>query len=163
MTVSNIHKNQRFFSENKVTLLTAFVSCFSWFLVAAALLNANEAVAANPQLAMRSTELKKVGATYFGYFNLKVTNYSEFSADLFTPAPNLPPCGANANSARTWVNIYNGATRAYIYGFCALSKPSDLQSIWFGLAWGSPIPTSIYIELNDRLTGTIYRSNLLPL
>ena len=119
--------------------------------------------AQTPALALKSLQLKKNGATYFGYFNLTISNYAQFPTELFMPAPNLPPCGLNTNSSRTWVSINDAVSGQYIYGFCALSNPSALQSLWFAKSWGTAIPRSVYVELKDRLTGRVYRSNNLGL
>jgi hypothetical protein len=138
-----------------IFLSAAFVSLTSFTLAA----NAQSA----PKIVLKSTELKKVGVNYIGYFNIAVQNFTEFPADMFAPAPTLPPCGLNTNSARTWVNIHDAGTSKYLYGFCALGQPADLQRLWFGLKWGNLIPSGVYIELKDRLTGRTYRSNTLVL
>ncbi|HWM25698.1 MAG TPA: hypothetical protein VNP98_12820 [Chthoniobacterales bacterium] len=92
-------------------------------------------------------------------YSYDVLNRMDYPAALFAAAPGLPPCGANTNSSRTWVDFFNqGGTR--IYGFCALGKPEDLGEIWFALEEGIIPPSWIYIELNDRQTNTKYKSNL---
>jgi hypothetical protein len=78
---------------------------------------------------------------------------------MFAAAPSLPPCGKNANSSRTWVDIYDQSGKR-LYGFCALGKSSDLNQLWFGLEEGVVPPSWVYIELNDRSTNTKYKSNL---
>jgi hypothetical protein len=91
-----------------------------------------------------------------GRVYIPVTNWNAYSDDLFRKAPELPPCGANADSARTWVDIYDGDTNARIYGFCAFGAAADLKDIWFK-------PSSpngrVYIVLNDRACKREYRSN----
>jgi len=92
-------------------------------------------------------------------YSYDVANKDAYPAAMFTPAPALPPCGANANSARTWVDFFDSrGTR--LYGFCALGSPNDLGSIWFALPEGQLPPSYVYIELIDRQTNTRYRSNL---
>ncbi|HEV2840458.1 MAG TPA: hypothetical protein VGW39_03955 [Chthoniobacterales bacterium] len=92
-------------------------------------------------------------------YKYDVLNKMVYPAAMFAPAPNLPPCGANTNSSRTWVDFFKqDGTR--IYGFCALSKPEDLGSIWFALEEGVIPPSWVYIEMNDRQTNTKYKSNL---
>ena len=71
----------------------------------------------------------------------------------------LPPCGNNTKAARTWVDFYDQSGKR-LNGFCALSKPADLGSIWFALEAGTVPPSWVYIELNDRQTNTKYKSNL---
>jgi hypothetical protein len=94
-------------------------------------------------------------------YRFEVTNRSAFPQELFDPAPSLPACGTNGDSARTWVDIYNGVTNARIYGFCDLGTPDNLGQIWFAVPEGGTPPPSIYITLTDRQTSTVYTSNVL--
>jgi phage replication-related protein YjqB (UPF0714/DUF867 family) len=112
-----------------------------------------------PILATNGTETYTIGSDQFNRYKLKVQNKSEYSTDLFAASPNLPACGLNTNSSRTWVNIYNANGDTYIYGFCALGSPNDLDSIWFAVKDGSTPPAAVYITLEDRLNNRIYRSN----
>jgi hypothetical protein len=112
-----------------------------------------------PRLAMKNTEVKNG----FTYYNLTVTNWQKFSPSLFAAAPDLPPCGLNNNSSRTWVEIYNGETNARIYGFCAFSNPEDMTKMWFAVPQGSPAPKSVYVVLHDRRANRNYRSNTIPI
>ncbi len=114
----------------------------------------------NPQLIFTGIEnyIDYYGSPYVRY-KLDVTNWSQYPAELFTLAPDLPPCGLNNNSSRTWVNIYNAATNAYLYGFCGFTATQSLSSLWFGVLQGSTPPQSVYITINDRRTGATYRSN----
>ena len=88
-----------------------------------------------------------------------VFNKSSYPAEMFAAAPGLPPCGANTNSSRTWVDFFD-STGKRLYGFCALSKPDDLGKIWVAFEEGVIPPSYVYIELNDRQTNTKYKSNL---
>jgi len=88
-----------------------------------------------------------------------VENFASFPKELFAAAPNLPPCGSNTKASRTWVDFYD-STGKRLYEFCAFSKPSDLNQIWFALEQGVIPPSYVYIELNDRQTNTKYKSNL---
>ena len=83
-----------------------------------------------------------------GRISLPVSNYRDFSDALFEAAPDLPACGLNDSASRTWVNIKDGKTGNYIYGFCALGRGADLQSIWVGQP--SVSGSSVYVELVDR-------------
>lgn len=91
-------------------------------------------------------------------YRFDVTNKADFPAQLFAPAPNLPPCGTNTNSSRTWVDFFNQNGQR-LYGFCALNSPQHLGSIWFAWPDDQDPPARVYIELNDRQTSTKYRSN----
>ena len=94
-------------------------------------------------------------------YEYEVTNRESFPAALFAPAPDLPPCGINKNSSRSWLDFYdqNGAR---LYGFCALAKPAELAKIWFAVEESATHPTSVYIEIEDRQTKKKYKSNLAP-
>ena len=131
-------------------------------LVLAAWAYGAAADAPNPQLAFKGAEKYTAGGKAFVRYRLEVLNRSSFPADLFTASPGLPPCGANANSARSWVDIYDEkGTR--LYGFCALHTPDDLAKIWFAVAEGKTAPASVYIVVKDRLTQKSYTSNKTPL
>ena len=114
----------------------------------------------NPILYLISAEVYQVGGQSFVRYSYDVFNKDAYPAEMFAPAPNLPPCGRNTNSSRTWVDFFNGGTNQRIYGFCALGSPANLNGIWFALPEGQVPPSYVYIELNDRQTNTKYRSNL---
>jgi hypothetical protein len=112
-----------------------------------------------PKLYLKSTEPYTANGKNFIRCSYDVLNKMDYPAALFSPAPSLPPCGANANSSRTWVDFFKqDGTR--IYGFCALGKPEDLGEIWFAVEEGVIPPSWVYIEINDRQTNTKYKSNL---
>ncbi|MEO7505913.1 MAG: hypothetical protein ABIZ95_01645 [Pyrinomonadaceae bacterium] len=113
----------------------------------------------NPVLFLVNSEPYTVGGTDFIRYNYQVLNYADYPNELFAAAPALPPCGANPNSSRTWVDIFDQRGKR-LYGFCNLRKDGDLNSIWFGLPVGEIPPSYIYIEMTDRQTNTKYKSNL---
>ncbi len=90
---------------------------------------------------------------------IPVTNRSAYDNEMFRKAPDYPACGANTNSARTWVNVYNADTNAVIYGFCGFGSKDDLKGIWFkpSVATGKT-----YIIFNDRACQKNYKSNIIP-
>ena len=92
-------------------------------------------------------------------YKFDVTNKSEYPAELFAPAPDLPACGTNSKSSRTWVDIYDQNGKR-LQGFCALTKPEDLSKLWFELSADMVPPSWVYVELTDRKTNTKYKSNL---
>ena len=92
-------------------------------------------------------------------YNYAVDNFASYPNELFAAAPELPPCGKNTKSSRTWVDIYDQSGKR-LYGFCALGKAGDLNKIWFALEPSAIPPSYIYIELTDRKTNTKYKSNL---
>ncbi len=113
----------------------------------------------NPVLYLMGTEAYSANGKNWIRYKYDVDNKADYPAALFAPAPALPPCGNNANSSRTWVDIFD-QRGARLYGFCALSNPSDLGRIWFALEEDVIPPSYVYIEMNDRQTNTKYRSNL---
>jgi hypothetical protein len=116
----------------------------------------------DPILVFTGTEDYTANGQRWTRYCLSVTNWLEYPAEMFAPAPDLPPCGLNSNASRTWVEIYT-AQGMRLYGFCALTQPDDLDGIWFALAQGSTPPSAVYITLKDRRSGTTHMSNLVGL
>lgn len=112
-----------------------------------------------PQLYLTTHEYYTANGKNWVRYSYDVLNKASYPAALFAAAPNLPPCGNNANSSRTWVDFFNQSGQR-LYGFCALGKPEDLGKIWFALEEGVVPPSWVYIEINDRQTNTKYKSNL---
>jgi hypothetical protein len=113
----------------------------------------------NPVLYLRGTEAFKEGDKNFIRYKFDVLNKADFPAEMFGPAPDLPPCGKNTKASRTWVDFYDQRGKR-LYGFCALTKPADLGTIWFATEEGVAAPNWVYIEITDRRTNTKYKSNL---
>lgn len=113
----------------------------------------------NPVLYLTGLEAYSTGGKDWIRYKYDVLNKMDYPAALFAPAPALPPCGLNKNSSRTWVDFFDSRGKR-LYGFCALGKPGDLGSIWFAMEEGVIPPSWIYIEMTDRQTNTIYKSNL---
>ncbi len=113
----------------------------------------------NPVLYLTSQEPFQQGAKQFIRYHYDVENKDAYPADFFAASPSLPPCGKNTKASRTWVDFFDQGGKR-LYGFCALTKPADLNGIWFALEDGVVPPSYVYIELNDRLTNTKYKSNL---
>lgn len=140
-------------------------STFSAKIEACSTLVANDNcnLSLTPIIQLGGTEDYEVGGIQWRRYTIPVTNWGDIPPALFTAAPDLPACGTNTNAARTWVNIYNGTTNAYIYGFCALSSNSSLQTIWFAVQQSDCPPSSVYVVLEDRFCNKIYTSNTLSL
>jgi hypothetical protein len=113
----------------------------------------------NPVLYTLTVEPFTTGGKNFIRYRFGVANFDAYPNEMFAAAPELPPCGKNTKSARTWVDIYDQSGKR-LDGFCAFGKNSDLNLIWFALEEGVLPPSYIYIELNDRKTNTKYKSNL---
>ena len=114
----------------------------------------------NPQLAVVGTESYTASGGQYTRYLLAVVNRAAYPADLFQVASDLPPCGSNSNSARTWVDIYDQNDNR-IYGFCSLGSPADLGNLWFAVAQGTTPPQQVYIIIEDRRCHITYKSNLV--
>jgi hypothetical protein len=113
----------------------------------------------NPVLYLTTLEPFSTGGKNFIRYKYSVDNLDKYPDELFAAAPDLPPCGLNTKSSRTWVDFYDQRGKR-LYGFCALGKAADLNGIWFALEEDVIPPSFVYIELNDRKTNTKYKSNL---
>jgi hypothetical protein len=120
---------------------------------------ASAPVPPNPELYLTGTETFQTGGKQFTRYKYDVLNKDSYPAAMFASAPELPPCGANTKSSRTWVDFFDSRGKR-LYGFCALGKPSDLSMIWFALEEDTIPPSYVYIEMTDRQTNTKYKSNL---
>jgi hypothetical protein len=112
----------------------------------------------NPEIAIKSSGGRNIRR---GLICIEVVNYDQYPTDLFLPSPDLPPCGSNRNSSRTWVDIY-GSNNKKIHVFCAIKEPSRLRQMCFTIPRGQ-IPQAVYITLKDRRMNNVYKSNLLDL
>lgn len=110
-----------------------------------------------PTLQFKGTENYEVGGNEFRRYRLAVENLSDYPEELFTPAPQLPPCGLNPNSSRTWIDIVDDQNKR-IYGFCALSR-DGLDKIWFAKPRGEAPPPQVHIKFKDRACNQTYTSN----
>ncbi len=133
-------------------------------LAAAVLMIAGAAVQAfampTPVLHFDGIENYTIGAQHWVRYKLSVVNRAAFPAYLFTPAPYLPPCGANQNSARAWVDVMAGRPPyGRIYGFCALGSSNDLGQLWFAVEQGQNPPSLVFIKITDRRTHEVRASN----
>lgn len=113
----------------------------------------------NPVLIFIGSENYNQGGKEFTRYLFDVFNKDDYPAEMFAASANLPPCGSNTKASRTWVDVYDQNGKR-LNGFCALSKPADLDKIWFAVPSDQIPPSWIYIELNDRQTNTKYKSNL---
>ncbi|HEX8144016.1 MAG TPA: hypothetical protein VF553_15560 [Pyrinomonadaceae bacterium] len=114
----------------------------------------------NPVAIYIGPEYFQQGGKQWTRYKLLVTNYDAYPNELFAPAPNLPPCGANTNASRTWVEILDSNGKR-IYGFCAMKTREDLTKLWFALETETIPPSWVVVVLNDRQTGKTYKSNLI--
>ena len=80
------------------------------------------AIIPNPVLYLTAQESYETGGRNFIRYRYDVLNKDAYPAEMFAPAPALPPCGNNKNSSRTWVDFFDSRGKR-LYGFCALGKP----------------------------------------
>jgi len=113
----------------------------------------------DPVLYLKGLDYYSTRSGNFVRYEYDVLNKASYPPALFQAAPSLPPCGNNNNASRTWVDFFDKSGNR-LYGFCALGSPNDLGSIWFALPEGQVPPSWVYIEMRDRQTNTLYRSNL---
>ena len=113
----------------------------------------------NPVIYLTGTETLQQGGKTFIKYRYDVFNKDQYPAAMFAAAPNLPPCGKNTKSSRTWVDLYDQSGKR-LYGFCALTKPADLDQLYFAMEQNVIPPSWIYVEMTDRQTNTKYKSNL---
>ena|SRR5688572_28608605 len=113
----------------------------------------------NPVLYFIGQESYTANGASFVRYRYEVLNSAAYPDAMFAASASLPPCGTNTNSSRSWVDVFDLRGKR-LYGFCALKKSGDLNTIWFSGAEGVVPPSWIYIEINDRQTGMKYKSNL---
>ena len=118
-----------------------------------------QAAPPNPILYLTSLEYYTANGKNWVRHRYDVFNKDQYPAAMFAAAPGLPPCGLNANSSRTWVDIFDSRGKR-LYGFCALGSPNDLGKIWFATEEGTVPPSYVYIEIHDRQTNKKFKSNL---
>lgn len=113
----------------------------------------------NPIVYFLGPEYVTISGKQWIRYHYDVFNKDVYPDNMFAKSPKLPPCGNNTQAARTWVDVYDQSGKK-LQGFCAFGSSSDLGKIWFALGEDVIPPSYIYIELNDRQTGTKYKSNL---
>jgi hypothetical protein len=143
----------------KIFTRRTLLTLVSFILVLTTQTVASAPVLPNPILYFLGPEYVQISGKQWIRYRYDVANKDLYPDDMFAKSPALPPCGANTQAARTWVDIYDQAGKR-LNGFCALGKSADLNGIWFALEEGTIPPSYIYIELNDRKTVTKYKSNL---
>lgn len=134
-----------------------------FFISPAQKVSAQETNIPNPDLKFAGKQGYTQNGKRFSVFRLSVNNWKKFPDKLFEPAPNLPPCGQNTNSSRTWVDIYDDNEKR-IYGFCAIKTPEQLfDSLAFSIPEDEKPPARVFIVILDRENNKIYKSKKIAL
>jgi hypothetical protein len=115
-----------------------------------------------PVLELRGSEDSTANGQSFTRYLFNVSNRAAFPDVLFAPAPDLPPCGANTNASRTWVDIFATGGRR-LYGFCAMRSANDLGTLSFVVPKGQAAPTSVYVTFTDRRDHVTVSSNTVDI
>ncbi len=110
-----------------------------------------------PVLKATGAEVQDAGGTQLVRIFFSVSNRDAYPAELFEEAPDLPPCGINEISSRTWVEVNDGEGRA-LGVFCALRGPGALARLWVIVRASEPLPERFYIVLRDRRMKKRYES-----
>src|SRR5262249_46666074 len=119
-------------SERSLRMIHRFASVFVLPVLFASTLTTGQIASApepNPVLYLARTESVVTRGKRYIRYRYDVANKDAYPAEMFAPAPQLPPCGANRKASRTRVDIY-GQNGKRLYGFCDLARPSDLGHIW---------------------------------
>jgi hypothetical protein len=115
-----------------------------------------------PVLVFEGTENYSASGGLFTRYLLTVSNRASFPDQLFSVASDLPACGLNTSSSRTWMDIF-AAGGSYVYGFCGLRSSADLNDIWFAVPMGQAPPAAVYIRMTDRRFNVTYTSNTVAI
>ncbi len=173
-----LYEGEPAFSDGDVILIRDAVTCTNWDLIRCFEPKTSElgldalSIAARgepkpqtchpdlpaPELVVTGKEERFIGGNEFTRYELSVTNWNQYPAELFEAAPDLQPCGTNTEASRTWVDVYD-QDGGRIYGFCTLSSPEGLRDLWFAVEGGAVHPKSVYITLTDRRCDAVYVSN----
>src|SRR5687768_12532130 len=94
---------------------------FCCLLVGFTAVQPSSAIAAppNPILYLTGQEYYSAGGKNWVRHRYDVANKDQYLSEMFSAAPDLPPCGSNTQSSRTWVDFFDAAGKR-LYGFCAL-------------------------------------------
>jgi hypothetical protein len=145
---------------NVVARNAAVLARVLWILsLFAAISGAAQSFLPQPNLIFTGKENYEANGAQWTRYTLSVFNRSEYPEEMFASAPDLPPCGVNTKSSRSWVDVYarNGKR---LYGFCALKSPNELGSLWFAVPKEQAPPDAVYIVIEDRKLNREFKSNL---
>ena len=97
-------------------------------------------------------------------YEFQITNWIDYSSELFKPEPSLPPCTNGQPASRTWLQVYSEGG-AELLKFCSYTSKRHLMSINLPARIITRLgeSKSLYIVLKDRTKGIEARSNLVTL
>ena len=113
----------------------------------------------HPVLAASSVDSIEVSGNPWVVYTFTIVNWEDYPSELFARSPELPPCGLNTEASRAWVYIRDAETGGVLESSCTTYDPRGLTTIVFALPEDKSPPEEIYVELVDRQTGTVLRSN----
>ena len=116
----------------------------------------------NPVLFWRGLDVNAKGSDgkpYVG-ITLGVSNYVEFPAQFFRPAPELPACGENKAASRAWLRVFDAKTKKELYSYCAMTSSTEMRTFSFNVE-RARLPAEVYVALEDRAGKKTYQSNCL--
>lgn len=103
-------------------------------------------------------DYKLIAGAFQIRWEFTITNWSEYSPELFVREPRLSACRSTQNAPRTWIHFFR-SNGAYVATYCGVRQPSELRDIWF--AAGITERPDIYVVLDDRRCGKKYKSNVV--
>jgi len=96
------------------------------------------------------------------HVDITVVNWNAYESALFEPSPKLADCLDVPDASRTFVNIADARTGAFLNYFCLYLTPDRLMRLGFETPPASK-PKSVYLEMFDRLTRRSVRSNTIAI
>lgn len=156
---ANVVNNTKYFAGQSVLLQPGFkVNSTQPFTV-----NIEGCPTQVPALQFTGTSTFTANGQNYTSYGLSVSNHSVFPNSLFAAAPTLPLCGTATNTARTWVYVYDATTGQQLSYFCTLSNAGSMTSLAFSKLTGTPAPTSVYVDIYDRLLNLHYVSTAVTI
>ena len=137
----------------KIKISLLFILVFGWTAFGQSL--------PAPELVYDGKEEIKTSFGEQTVYRLGISNRSAYPDEMFETSPDLPPCGRNKNSSRSWVDIFT-KSGSRIYGFCVLKSAEELNTLAFRLPKGKTLK-GVYIVITDRKSGVKYKSNIVAL
>jgi hypothetical protein len=107
--------------------------------------------------------VERVGPDDDGFitYNLEVTNYTDFSNDLFSQTG--PDCGGpTPGSSNLWVQILDSFDE-HVFAFCRFDSNDDLTRIWYARQADVCAPAQVYVKLTDQSSGESVVSNTIDI